>query len=549
LALPVPGQTPAASGAPATGSTPLIQVSTHLVQINVVVHGKKNEPLTDLTKDDFEIFDNGAKQRVATLSLEASAPPPSKSAFVPLPVNTFTNRAELRPKEARAVTVILLDGLNTKFEDQAYARQQLVKFLKELEPSDRVGLYTLGTNLKILYEFTNDAGPLLQRLNKSASHIGGELEASMPEDSDTGNDDLDQMINGSNQKIADYQTINRVETTLAAIEAIANHVSRIPGRKNLIWLSGGFPFSIGLDDFTLDMGREQRTFTEELERAARAVNAANMAIYPVDARGLTNPDANFSATSRGNSNIKAPVGPSRGLVNLQNTQATMQIIADRTGGRAYMNSNDLKSAIRNAVDDSKVSYVVGYYPTHNTWDGKWHPLKISCLRKGIEVRYRQGYFAFQDQPQDAHARDTAIKETIWDPLDESSVGLTVRLGPNIPKEGLLRVVLLVAMKDLQFQLENDKFEGKVDVVFVKQAAADQAPTVVVDSIGMHLTKAQYDGYVKDGWLRIKDMPLAEAAYKLKVMVRDGVTGNVGSVNMRTDKLKPIPPIAAVPAGK
>jgi hypothetical protein len=201
------------------------------------------------------------------------------------------------------------------------------------------------------------------------------------------------------------------------------------------------------------------------------------------------------------------------------------------------------------VDDAKVSYVLGYYPSHNTWDGKWHPLKISCAQKGIEARYRQGYFAFQDAPNDDHARDTAIKETIWNPLDESAVGLIVRLGPNIPKEGFLRVVLLVAMKDLQFRLENDKFEGKVDVVFVKQPAADQPPAVVVDTIGMHLTKAQYDGYVKEGWLRIKDIPLSEAAYKLKVMVRDAVTGNVGSVNMRTDRLKAIPPIATQPAGQ
>src|SRR6185295_5827634 len=104
-------------------SPPAIKVTTRLVQVNVVVHGKKNEPLTDLTKSDFTILDNGQPQQVATFTMESSRPAGVKQAKLVLPPNTFTNRTEIQPTAPKAATVILLDALNTRFEDQAYAKK------------------------------------------------------------------------------------------------------------------------------------------------------------------------------------------------------------------------------------------------------------------------------------------------------------------------------------------------------------------------------------------------------------------------------------------
>jgi len=110
---------------------------------------------TTLTKDDFKIFDNRQPQQIASFSMESVKVAQEKTkTAAPLPQNTFTNRVELRPKAPNSVTVMLLDGLNTKFEDQVYAKQQLIKFLAELHAEDRVAVYTLGTQLKILHDFT-----------------------------------------------------------------------------------------------------------------------------------------------------------------------------------------------------------------------------------------------------------------------------------------------------------------------------------------------------------------------------------------------------------
>ena len=482
---PAPAQTPQ--------TPPVMKVTTHLVQVNVVVHGKKNDPVDDLKKEDFTIFDNGQPQQIATFSLESARLAEEKAQKAPrLPQNTFTNRIELRPKSPNSVTVMLLDGLNTKFEDQAYARQQLIKMLGQLQPDDRVALYTLGRELKIIHDFTTDASSILRVLGKEKGRINTEVADSNPEEPNTGDENLDQFMREADQKIADYQTINRVLTTLAALEAIANHVTRIPGRKNLIWISGGFPLQMGLDEFTVSDTQEKRTFSEEMERTAKALNAANLAVYPVDARGLMT-DPGLSAAGRGSANPrKAQTGPNtKAMRSIQYTQDTMEALAQRTGGKAYYNSNDLKNAIRGAIDDARTTYVLGFYPTHNTWDGRFHDLKVQTDRKGVNLRHRLGYYAFADQPLTDKEKKAAFQEALWSPLESTTLGLTLRLAPNLPKPGKLRVVMLVDVRNVQLEQKDDRWAGRLEILFVQQAASDKQPTIVGDQMEVNLKKDTY----------------------------------------------------------
>src|SRR5260370_14831215 len=191
--MPAPGQTPAPKDtAPAS---PVLKVTTHLVQVNVVVHGKKNEAVDDLKKEDFKIYDNGQLQQIATFSLESARLAEEKlQKAAALPQNTFTNRVELPPKSANNVTVRLLAGLTTKFDDQAYAKQQLIKMLGQLQPEDRVAVYTLGREWKILHDFTSDASSILRVLGKHKGRINNEVAYSNPEHPITVADNLAQFM-------------------------------------------------------------------------------------------------------------------------------------------------------------------------------------------------------------------------------------------------------------------------------------------------------------------------------------------------------------------
>jgi VWFA-related protein len=124
----------------------ILQVTTRLIEVNLIVQDKKGDPVPDLVRDDFVLLDNGREQQIAVFSMQSSRSLPVKPQL--LPSDTYSNRLEPGAGVPDSATVILLDGLNTYFEDQTYARAQLVGFLKtQIRPQDRVALYTLCGNL------------------------------------------------------------------------------------------------------------------------------------------------------------------------------------------------------------------------------------------------------------------------------------------------------------------------------------------------------------------------------------------------------------------
>ena len=275
---------PILAAAQGTGEDPVIRTSTRLVQVNVVVHGK-NGPISDLTKNDFVLTDRGRPQTISVFSVESKreSPLPDQQR---LPQNTFSNRQNERPNAATSVTVVLLDRLNTRFEDQARANQQFVKFLRTFDPADRIAIYTLDASLRVLCDFT-DARQLQRILAKYRGAASTDFAVAEPDPANTGNDDFDQSLDAASKNLADATNIDRARRTLEAFVSIANHVADLPGRKNLVWVTGSLPFS--------------------LASAARSLNYANIAVYPVDARGLVGTPHQLTAVAP--SGIKAGRNP------------------------------------------------------------------------------------------------------------------------------------------------------------------------------------------------------------------------------------------------
>jgi VWFA-related protein len=301
--------TAAAQGAPATPppakqstppkqELPALRVSTHLVQVNAIVEDKRGELVTGLTKDDFIIFDDGQEQTIGLFSAESTGTFPEASQ--PLPPDTYSNRFEHRAGTPNTATVILFDSLNTRVRDQLWAHREVAKFFAKVRPTDRIALYALGSELRVLQDFTSDSTALVAALAKYGVQPLAQTESSQPATfspvilpgtppiTNFGFPDrLSAFLSFMNQQGADFQTMNRIHATLSALEDIANHVARLPGRKNLVWVSGSFPAWLSLP--ALESGRlsgDSRSYAAEIEETARVLNNVNLAIYPVDARGL-----------------------------------------------------------------------------------------------------------------------------------------------------------------------------------------------------------------------------------------------------------------------
>lgn len=239
--------------------TPVLRTTTRLVQVSVVAQDKHGEPATDLAKEDFRVFDRGAEQKIEFFSMEAQRLLPAEGPA--LPKDTWTNRLRQREGIPASVTLILLDGLNTQYQDQSYAHEQLVRFLSQLRPEEHVALYTLGSDLRILHDFTRDATSLLRALSREKGYNGPRVPEEEPDTGvkDSGIAALDDLLRTANAAITQNTYIHRAYRTVDALEAIAMHVAAIPGRKNLIWLSGGFPISVGYEGLPVRGGPQEQT--------------------------------------------------------------------------------------------------------------------------------------------------------------------------------------------------------------------------------------------------------------------------------------------------
>ena len=485
----------------------LQRATTRLVEVNVVAEDKKGNPVAGLTRDDFTILDGGRTERISAFSVEVGAAPQNPE---PLPPNTFTNHVERLA--GGAVTAVLFDGLNTRITDQAYARRQILDFLAQVQPDDRVALYALGRGVNVLQDFTNNVESLRAALNRYKPELAAGSEALGPA-VDPGSVQLGTWLNELGLDLIDYYAKDRALRTIRALVAIANHLERVPGRKNLLWVSGGFPLWIGRDSvLPPDRSRaDQQTFWPEIERAVRVLNRSNLAVYPVDARGLLAPsDYSPERSSTG----RTPEGSNDSLPH------TMTVLAQRTGGKAFFNNNDLGRAFRQAEQDSRLSYVLAYTPSHDEWNGEFREIKIRVNRPGVRLRHRTGYFAQPDEPVDPAYREAALGAAKWNPIDASRLGMTVKVIPY-GKTSL----------DIEIYLDPEGLRGELDVWLVQLGAKDKELGTVTRVADLRPTEASSRIQLLD---RVELLP---GALVVRVLARDPASGALGSVSIPLSQVR------------
>jgi len=535
---PQPGQTQSAADLYRnTPPPPAIRTTTRLVQVSVVVHDGHGNPITDLTKDDFVVLDEKQAQEIRIFSVETNSVPANPSR--PLPADQYTNRFEKQGEVPTSVTVILFDGLNTKVTDQAYAKQQVVKFIQtQVKPQDRVAIYSLGSDLRILHDFTNDSSSLLAALGAYNGRYSPLPDASEPSPYEDADDNVSDFMANAFQHEANFYMQNRVHQTVEALTAIANHVGTLPGRKNLIWVSAAFPFSLGFD------GQQQRSFdTQELyaddvETAARALTNANVAVYPVDARGLMTADTGVQQSAGAHLHGSA-MARDRGFTSPSTSNFdTMNTLAEDTGGKAYYNGNDVWEAVREAIDDSRVTYELGYYPQGIEWNGKFRTIKVEVKRSGAHVRARKGYYAMAEPRLTPELRQAIIAISARSPLEPTGIGMNVAVEKEAGDERKLKTVTSFDLHDFAMELKDGRWNGAVDTVYLQMDGKNQIVDAVDQTFQLHLDPALYQRLMAQGMTNSKVLLIRPGAIELKVMYRDAVTGTIGGVSVPLAKYFP-----------
>jgi hypothetical protein len=291
------------------------------------------------------------------------------------------------------------------------------------------------------------------------------------------------------------------EQARLSLQALAEHLALVPGRKSVYWVTQGFPAR-------LMRGMRQPAW----DKTISALNEANVAVNTVDSRGLlTN---------------GRPQDPFNGAIT------AMQQIAEGTGGKAYFGRNDLDAVMAEGIDASRTTYTLAFYLADNERDNKFHTLKVKADRPGPQLFYRRGYYAGNTDLPDTSKGQGELEAALLNQVNSGGIGITARINaaPGTPR-GKLDIQLNLDPTTLSLKEKPGGWTGKVQETFVEVSESGNTLAKVSDFREFEVTTTNRTHYDSQGVAWPFSIPLMKGATKITIIVRDTVTGHVGSLTV------------------
>jgi len=565
---PRPGRTAAAAPAEAADdSTPTFRSSSRLVVVDVVVTDRDGNPVTGLNQGDFTVLEDGKLQPIQSFETHL---PVQRMTDVPdlhLPAGEFTN-IPTQPSNS-AVNVVLFDILNTPTEDQLFARQEMIDFLKTLPRGQPVALFTLGYDLRMIAGFTTSTDELIAAAMKvrpgvsalldteqdmatedhmlkniysgqapssagSATATNGGGAGGAPQaggsnslgplvhnqDPNMSSGMAELMENFKNESRA-VTTDIRVEKTFESLGALARALSGYTGRKNLLWLSEGFP--AGVLPEREYFHPDARNYLLTFQKYSGLLEASQISVYPIDIRALKN---STLPPAGGSPELDTP---DRQHSNLGGSQLMMRDVAEQTGGKAFFNGNDLKGALRSSIQHGSTYYTVAYSPQNKNWNGDLRHIQVKLARPNLKLDYRRGYYAEKDDPGPA---DTARRMLIAEmqPGVPQSTMLLLRAKVVPENDGRVSIDYGVYAGDISFTGDPLK-HAKLEFVTVAWDKDEKAAGDVSATMDMDLKPETFQKVMNTGIPAHQVLTLKPGTYKLRLGVMDYTSAKIGTLEI------------------
>lgn len=572
LTLPaVPQAAPAPAQAPA-GQAITIRTETRLVQVPVLVTQGSGSTVAGLKVGDFTLTDNGKPQAISVFE-EVDTANARLERVVP-PAGVYGNLFE-GSKQPPRLTIIVIDLINTPFADQSYARQQIIRYLaRKVQVNEPTALISIGrSGTHVIHDFTSDTSLLVKALQKMSGQIPvvqpvGEI--ALPSVGvQSGADarvaaEIATVTAGINDTLQNSQRFEQriaIYKTLESFQHVAQAFSAVPGRKSLMWVTAAFPFYLdpnsgsmtassvfargdsqsqflggsGMDNSgnlpalpsgtSLATGLDLRDLIPVFERTFQMLGNANIAVYPIDARGLMTffPDA--SSSSEAAATIAAI-----NRAEFESSRDTMSNFADMTGGRAFYNTNDLASALDKASAESAHYYLLGYYLPKDAKPG-WHKLKVRVDRGGVSVRERAGFYVLASKPGEKQEASQDVAMALSSPLDYTALPMVVRWTGAPAAAGAKKdVPFLVILPPANVPVDESD-NNHVDVEFIAVARTPDGKNAATfdQEISANLKPEVLAKLKAEGLRYANKLQLAPGEYAVRFVVRDRISGRMGSV--------------------
>jgi VWFA-related protein len=392
------GQAPAPAPAQQQPQQPTFRVQVDLVTTDVIVRdGRTDQFISDLKPGELEIYEDGVKQEISSLTLvnggrvfnvQAPPPPPSPEGIILPPVRP-TNDASGR------VFLLFIDDLHLDFQSTPRTRQLIQRMLRSLiHDGDMFGIVTTGTS-SISQQLTYDR----QVLESAISRItGGGLRP-------------DDIVNGQQGSQGPTELRYRAHVAFSTAYELMKNLEQLRNRrKAVLYISSGYDFNpfetsrlkaLGemmrgadgeaakLEDLRSDpfiksqldsQNLAEADLIRELGELTRAANRANATMYTIDPRGLVaGPD------------VDQTVETQEWLAYIRDTQDSLRVLAEETGGIAVVNQNDFDKALKRIDAETSDYYVLGYYSSNPDPLRRTRRLEVKTTRPGVNVWSRTSY--------------------------------------------------------------------------------------------------------------------------------------------------------------
>lgn len=506
-------------------------VDTKLVVINVTVKDKAGRPITDLKKEDFQLLEDGVAQKITVfdrqdLSSEPLAPMSfsqrpqtiEERAVATAPGTSVNQQARRDPKrfQDRRLIGLFFDMTSMQPLEQTRAQEAAVKWIQsQMTAADLVGVMTFGSKFRMIQEFTDDRDLLIQTVKSLTPGDSSDLQGLAATAADEGDD--------SGSFVADQTEFNIFNTDrkLTALEDAARKLSIYPEKKALIYFSSGV----------------NKTGIENQSQLKATVNAAvrsNVSFYPVDTRGLVAeaPGGDASVVSPGGTGILTGTSQAGRRATFNDSQETLSTLASDTGGKALLDSNDLTLGIRQAQEDIRSYYIIGYYSSNMATDGKYRRVQIKLASNTqAKLDYRKGYYAGKTFAKFTSAdKERQLEEalTLGDPVSELPLALEVDYFRVAKDRYFIPISVKLPGSSIGYSKKGTNQTNQLDFIGQVRDSNGRLVGGVRDQITVKLNEANAAQIDRRYMQYDSGLTLASGNYSLTFLAREGLTGKMGT---------------------
>lgn len=504
----------------------VVRITTNLVQVDAVVT-KDGKQVRDLKAEDFEIFQDGKKQTITSFAYISNVPKPTTS-LTPDPKVAEPDKSvpatPLKAHEPRRTVAIVVDDLGLSAESMSSVRRQLRKFVSEqIQPHDLVAIIRTGFDVGVLQQFTNDKRLLMNTVEQlrwnGCSRIGPSV--------------LPPWNAGFGFFGGGGRACGGTARTFMSLRFVVEAMTDLPGRKSIMVLSDSMPIEDQSHEFNgVAWGSIDTTNRlAALRRIAEMAIRRSVVIYSIDTQGLQPTGVTAADSFRGNvweiTYQMNQLVSERGRL-LFERRAGGDLIARQTGGFQVKNTNDLK--LDRVLEDQSGYYLIGYRPSSETFNRRFHKITAKVKRSGMTLRTRHGFFGYPEE-DDIRRPQSKMTMALMSPFgaQEIDVKLSSFFVNDKTAGSAIRSFLFMNAKDLTFETINDKREAKIELLAVvfgqNGGSVSQVRQFGIVSLGAD----EYQQALTDG-IRVRfDMPARRpGAFQVRAAARDIASSRIGA---------------------